>query len=350
MTDPPEVLARIREALPLASILARQLHRDSADDLAGVGRLALVSAARSFDASRGIPFRRWANRRMRGAMQDYLRGNGPRPGDRASRRDDDRPVTCLVEYDADVERTAATVGVAADDALDTKERAARVDVALAGLGVRERVILQRLSAGDTGDEVGAALGIEKSWVSRVKDSATAKIASCFTTEMIPIVSCVGCRSEGHTLDWCKSMNVLPMWKRLAIIRMRAEGASLRTIAREVGASRQTVANYAGGNNDRRARMSEALTVLGVQIAERGQDPLEMDGYLKLIHLIELECPLHPEAVPFDDVEDGACRLCVSDGLKYHHAKRKAEGRPIVPPRRRAKILRTTSVQPPKATP
>ena len=80
-TDPPEVLARVREGLDLVDLLARQMRRQigasvQVDDLASAGREALVLAARGFDASRGVPFRRWANLRVRGAMIDAARSTG----------------------------------------------------------------------------------------------------------------------------------------------------------------------------------------------------------------------------------------------------------------------------------
>ena len=83
--DSPEVLARISEGMPLVEIIARQLRREtspslSVDDLASVGREALLHAARTFDPDRGVPFRRWVNLRVRGAMIDSIRkgGNVPR--------------------------------------------------------------------------------------------------------------------------------------------------------------------------------------------------------------------------------------------------------------------------------
>jgi RNA polymerase sigma factor for flagellar operon FliA len=43
------------------------------DDLASAGSLALVLAARSYDASTGVPFARYASLRIRGALLDELR-------------------------------------------------------------------------------------------------------------------------------------------------------------------------------------------------------------------------------------------------------------------------------------
>jgi RNA polymerase sigma factor for flagellar operon FliA len=69
----------IRENMPLVGHVVREMlfkvpahvHRD---DLASAGYAALVTAAKAFDASRGIPFGRFAALRVRGALLDELRG------------------------------------------------------------------------------------------------------------------------------------------------------------------------------------------------------------------------------------------------------------------------------------
>jgi len=69
----------IRENMPLVGHVVREMlfkvpahvHRD---DLASAGYAALVTAARAYDASRGIPFGRFAAVRVRGALLDELRG------------------------------------------------------------------------------------------------------------------------------------------------------------------------------------------------------------------------------------------------------------------------------------
>ena len=58
----------VRESL---SRLPGHVHRD---DLTSAGMTALVQAARSFDAARGVPFVRYASTRIRGAIVDELRG------------------------------------------------------------------------------------------------------------------------------------------------------------------------------------------------------------------------------------------------------------------------------------
>jgi RNA polymerase sigma factor for flagellar operon FliA len=73
-----EVDALVREHLPLVghlvrTVLARVPTHVNHDDLVSAGMLALVLAARSFDASRGVPFTGFAAIRIRGALTDALR-------------------------------------------------------------------------------------------------------------------------------------------------------------------------------------------------------------------------------------------------------------------------------------
>jgi RNA polymerase sigma factor for flagellar operon FliA len=69
----------VREHMPMVGHLVRELLNRvpghvHADDLSSAGFAALHGAARSFDATRGIPFNRFAAVRIRGAMLDELRG------------------------------------------------------------------------------------------------------------------------------------------------------------------------------------------------------------------------------------------------------------------------------------
>jgi RNA polymerase sigma factor for flagellar operon FliA len=73
-----DVHALITQNLPLVGHLAREtaarLPRHlGTDDLIGAGSLALVQAAHAFDPSLGVPFNRFANTRVRGAMIDQMR-------------------------------------------------------------------------------------------------------------------------------------------------------------------------------------------------------------------------------------------------------------------------------------
>jgi RNA polymerase sigma factor for flagellar operon FliA len=74
-----EVEDLVREHMPVVGHLVRELlsrvpAHIHADDLCSAGFAALLGAARSFDAERGIPFHRYASVRIRGALLDELRG------------------------------------------------------------------------------------------------------------------------------------------------------------------------------------------------------------------------------------------------------------------------------------
>ena len=88
--ESPEVVERFSSALPLVDIVARQILRTLAgaaelDELLSFGREGLWDAARKFDDSRGVPFRGYANFRVRGAIIDGVRSSA-----RLSRRTHER--------------------------------------------------------------------------------------------------------------------------------------------------------------------------------------------------------------------------------------------------------------------
>ncbi len=74
----PELAEMIEANLPLVKHVVFQVavhfprHVDR-DDLARAGALGLVEAARRYDASRGVPFERFAAQRIRGAILDSVR-------------------------------------------------------------------------------------------------------------------------------------------------------------------------------------------------------------------------------------------------------------------------------------
>jgi RNA polymerase sigma factor for flagellar operon FliA len=68
----------VREHLPLVHYLVAEVGQRipahvSRDDLESAGMAGLAQAARSYDAERGVPFDRFASRRIRGALLDELR-------------------------------------------------------------------------------------------------------------------------------------------------------------------------------------------------------------------------------------------------------------------------------------
>ncbi len=77
-TTTPDTEELIRAHLPLVGHLVRELlgrlpAHVSRDELTSAGMMALVTSAQGFDASRGVPFGRFATIRIRGALTDELR-------------------------------------------------------------------------------------------------------------------------------------------------------------------------------------------------------------------------------------------------------------------------------------
>ena len=88
--ESPEILERFSSALGLVDVIARQILRTlggagDLEELLSFGREGLWDAARRFDSSRGVPFRGYANFRVRGAIIDGVRSSA-----RLSRRTHER--------------------------------------------------------------------------------------------------------------------------------------------------------------------------------------------------------------------------------------------------------------------
>jgi RNA polymerase sigma factor FliA len=210
-SDPPEVLARFRSESDLVDLIAKQMARRvgrsvTLDDLKSFGQEGLLRAARSFDPSRGVPLRRWANVRVKGAMIDGVRqwSNLPRrvyqelrgvqAGDllleayeeqdatnppASSETADDR----LSWYLAGI-ATAIAVGtmvaaprenvdpdgrdVTPEDLLGDAELVALVKKIVARLPDQERTLIERhYFMGETIDDAAASIGLSKSWGCRL---------------------------------------------------------------------------------------------------------------------------------------------------------------------------------------
>ncbi len=217
-TDTPEVLARFHAELDLVDLNARQVARRLAsapatlDDLRSFGREGLLQAARSFDPSRGVPFRRWANMRIRGAMIDGVRQWGHLPRRvyqelRAMAAGDDvqealseenaaNPATTpeaadrrLASYLAGIATAIAVGSIEAHEGIGderdpTPEELAtraelvdRVRAIVSRLPDAERTLIERhYFAEETLDQAAASLGLSKSWGSRLHARAIERIA------------------------------------------------------------------------------------------------------------------------------------------------------------------------------
>jgi RNA polymerase sigma factor for flagellar operon FliA len=216
--DSAEVLSRFDAERALVEINAKQLARRlgrasvTLDDLRSFGHEGLLQAARTFDESRGVPFRRWANLRVRGAMIDGVRQFGSLPrrmyrelggalaADRVQEVYDEEdaadPARSAETADARLTThlaglaTAIAIGtIAASDGLpdaDTPSPAdlvERADLArhlrsiVTRLPDAERALIERHYFSDeTLDRAAASLGLSKSWGSRLHARAIDTIA------------------------------------------------------------------------------------------------------------------------------------------------------------------------------
>ncbi|HEX9295804.1 MAG TPA: sigma-70 family RNA polymerase sigma factor [Polyangiaceae bacterium] len=223
--DSPEVLQRFHSHLDLVDLIARQLARElgrsaELEDLRAMGHQGLLEAARRFDETRGVSFRRFANYRVRGAMLDGVRKSAPLPR-RAHGRiraleaallvaesaaEDAAPVSVprtpdaraseqkLTEHLADM-ATAMAVGLLAtptvgdegepsaiDSAMSPEEAVVQAELrqlliaALDDLPEDERTLVRRhYLEGERFDQVAASLGLSKSWGSRLHTRAVARL-------------------------------------------------------------------------------------------------------------------------------------------------------------------------------
>jgi RNA polymerase sigma factor for flagellar operon FliA len=221
-----EALRRFEATLELVEIVARQVGRAvgssvELDDLLSFGREGLLDAARRYDESRGVPFRAYANYRVRGAIFD-----GVRRMSRLPRRVHERlsglaamssasegaledlsvppaPGAGTAEADAALAShlgamaTAMALGMLAPTANDDEgervsveqapnpeiafERAellALVRSAIADLPREEAELVRRhYLEGERFDHVATELGLSKSWASRLHTRALGRLAA-----------------------------------------------------------------------------------------------------------------------------------------------------------------------------
>lgn len=224
--DPLSVESLVKDQLDLVPTLARQVIRDLnlpaglMSDLESAGREGLLNAARRFEPERGVPFRRYANHRVRGAMLDALRRerelprrtyerlqmlsvslslneqaseeltSPPTPGASAAQSADAR----LAEHLANM-ATAMAVGLlsrgvrseeeglaaldpslSADEQLERAETREQVVAAIDELPDQERTLVRRhYFEGERFDHVASELGLSKSWASRLHTRAVGRL-------------------------------------------------------------------------------------------------------------------------------------------------------------------------------
>lgn len=213
---------RYAEGLEVVDILARQLKKTvgkvlELDDLRSAGQEALVLATRSFDPTRGVAYRAWANLRVKGAMFDAIRARGGIPrriyrelrareaalhveegraeelasSQPKSPEDADRAIDAALAASA----TAMALSylkmggseetlLATDEAPTAEEMVARTELQerlkalIAEQPDAERTLLQKHYFEDcTIEEAGKTLGLSKSWASRIHARAIESLAA-----------------------------------------------------------------------------------------------------------------------------------------------------------------------------
>jgi RNA polymerase sigma factor for flagellar operon FliA len=216
--DAPEVLELFHSVLDLVELIATRMHRSmrgllSRDELRNAGRAGALTAARRYDSSRGVPFRAFANIRIRGAMLDAGRASATLPRRAferivaeeaaliasegaaeqvfASRQSVSvNPEAALDQHLASV-LTAAAVGIAAEagnalapkplgvnpeEALARAELMVLVERALGDMSHREAEIVRLYYwEGHSMEVIARSLDINRSWASRLHLRAMAHI-------------------------------------------------------------------------------------------------------------------------------------------------------------------------------
>jgi len=214
--------SRITENLDLCDHVARQMmsHVGSDipfDELVAIAREALTISAKSFDESRGVPFRRYANLRVKGGVIDGIRSRGalPRRVYKALRAlesanfvqealvEDQAGATAPTADEADAKigqyLNQAAVAMAMsfltlrsiDKALDVpdeegspEEQVTRAELlgkmedAMKDLSKEELAVIRgHYFEGKTVADVGRELGLSKSWASRIHARAIDEIST-----------------------------------------------------------------------------------------------------------------------------------------------------------------------------
>lgn len=177
------------------------------DDLAQEARIGFLQAARSWDPTKGCPFKTWAMQRIRGQVMDELRRRDPvSRHDRANIErllaDDtegmphwqiERARTAnlatkpLMSLDGDQtfeESLIDTTPSVLDDLVDADTHAEVADVMAAILRPKEQDVLRmHFLEGRTLADIGAEFGFTESRACQVKNRALAKLRRAYTASV-----------------------------------------------------------------------------------------------------------------------------------------------------------------------
>ncbi len=185
-----------------ADILRSMPPQVERDDLESAAELGLVDAARNFDPSRGVQFKTFAYYRIRGAVYDAIRkmmwfsrsahgsyrfeaaaneymgeySDSPRTtadaGDEANAIADTLTSCYMLSLEAGGVRISRAAVSSTEQRLIDEERSALLRRALSSLPEKHRQVLIGYYFEDLNlEEVGARLGLSKSWVCRIHAKA-----------------------------------------------------------------------------------------------------------------------------------------------------------------------------------
>ncbi len=224
LPDSPEILQRFNATLDLVDTVARHVAKAIGNaievgDLVSYGQEGLLDAARRYDPERGVPFRAYANYRVRGAVIDGVRSMARLPrrahqrlsGLEAAMRmsegaaedaysppppgaDARRAEQALIDHLAGM-ATAMAIGLVAtpvrgeegdsvclspdgdpEQALARAELFEFVQNAILELPHQERELVRRhYLEGERFDVVARELGLSKSWASRLHTRAMTRL-------------------------------------------------------------------------------------------------------------------------------------------------------------------------------
>ena len=200
----------VRQGLPLVQSVARRIARRlggfvQVDDLLGIGHVALVEAARSYDPERAT-FAAYAGSKLKWAMLDGLRrethgrsatarilaviaseryGEGAEPerDEPTTQEEDQAALTAFLDGHAAALALGLMAGPPDPDlvvrrAQNPEDQLSRAQIvhaaraAVATLPERERALVERhYFGGEAFDVIARDLGVSKSWASRLHDRA-----------------------------------------------------------------------------------------------------------------------------------------------------------------------------------
>jgi len=176
--------AAILQDLDLVNRIARRLQRRvppcvKFDDLASAGMIGLIHAVDRFDQTRGLKFRNYAQYRIQGAMQDFLRDEDPLSRTERRRVRASAPALSATGYGippATVSLDQIPVRCLASTAQPAFTLRAEIREAPRCLSPRENRVIELLyDIGWQSREVAVEMHVNESRVSQIKTRAISKL-------------------------------------------------------------------------------------------------------------------------------------------------------------------------------